>query len=270
VVDVVRGQRDPRPTGAPGDRVKGAIVQRADGRTLEVAADLVIGADGLRSRVAARMGVPVPMTARHATATVYGYWTGPSRAETRWCFRPGLGTGSVPTHGGATCVFAAMPPAAFGAGRARGLETLLLEGIRRADPELHEALRAGTLVGSPRAFAGARGFLRPAAGPGWALVGDAGFFRDPLTAHGISDALRDAELLARAVTGAEAGGLDAYGSARDELAREMLDVSDRIAALDASSEETRALHHRLSQAMNRGVEVIRGWDAPSAASRRTA
>ena len=44
----------------------------------------------------------------------------------------------------------------------------------------------------------AKGFLRQAYGPGWALVGDAGYFKDPLTAHGITDALRDAELLANA------------------------------------------------------------------------
>ena len=43
--------------------------------------------------------------------------------------------------------------------------------------------------------------MRQAFGPGWALVGDAGYFKDPLTAHGISDALRDAELLANAAAG---------------------------------------------------------------------
>ena len=36
-------------------------------------------------------------------------------------------------------------------------------------------------------------------GPGWALVGDAGYFKDPITTHGITDALRDAELLSDAV-----------------------------------------------------------------------
>ena len=50
-------------------------------------------------------------------------------------------------------------------------------------------------------FAGAHGFMRRPCGPGWALVGDAGYFKDPLTAHGITDALRDAELLARAMLG---------------------------------------------------------------------
>jgi flavin-dependent dehydrogenase len=49
-------------------------------------------------------------------------------------------------------------------------------------------------------FPGLTGYLREAAGPGWALVGDAGYFKDPITAHGITDALRDAQILARVVT----------------------------------------------------------------------
>ena len=39
-------------------------------------------------------------------------------------------------------------------------------------------------------------FFRRSAGPGWALVGDAGYHKDPETAQGITDALRDAEGLA--------------------------------------------------------------------------
>jgi flavin-dependent dehydrogenase len=61
------------------------------------------------------------------------------------------------------------------------------------------AVEGANLSGRLRAFAGAPGFMRRPFGPGWALVGDAGYFKDPLTAHGITDALRDAELLARAV-----------------------------------------------------------------------
>ena len=47
-----------------------------------------------------------------------------------------------------------------------------------------------------------RGFFRVAGGPGWALVGDAGYHKDPITAQGMSDAFRDAELLADAVDAA--------------------------------------------------------------------
>ena len=68
------------------------------------------------------------------------------------------------------------------------------------------------------------GFVRRSCGPGWALVGDAGYFKDPITTHGMTDALRDAELLADAVlevlAGARAGGgrrWRRYQATRDRL-----------------------------------------------------
>ncbi|MFO1026115.1 MAG: hypothetical protein U1E70_13070 [Acetobacteraceae bacterium] len=83
-------------------------------------------------------------------------------------------------------------------------------------------------------FGGRKGFLRQASGPGWALVGDAGYFRDPITAHGITDALRDAELLARAVV---TGRPEEYATVRNELSLPLFDVTDAIAAFDWSVEE---------------------------------
>lgn len=64
--------------------------------------------------------------------------------------------------------------------------------------EVSPALAGARPEGRLWAFAGRRGFLRRPHGPGWALVGDAAYFKDPLTAHGITDAFRDAELLAAA------------------------------------------------------------------------
>jgi flavin-dependent dehydrogenase len=46
-----------------------------------------------------------------------------------------------------------------------------------------------------------RNFFRAAAGPGWALVGDAGHHHDSITARGISDAFMQAQLLADRVSG---------------------------------------------------------------------
>ena len=67
-----------------------------------------------------------------------------------------------------------------------------------------------------------RGCGRPS-GPGWALVGDAGSFKDPLTAHGITDALRDAELLARAAVDGSAAAFEHYEQMRDELTVPLLE-----------------------------------------------
>jgi flavin-dependent dehydrogenase len=130
------------------------------------------------------------------------------------------------------------------------------EILHEADPAL-AALVAGSEPDEPlHVFAGRKGFLRRAHGPGWALVGDAGYFKDPLTAHGITDALRDAELLANAATaGTEADFAD-YAATRDDLSMPLFEVSDAIAALDWDLDQIKALHLTLNHAMKREVEHL--------------
>ena len=82
---------------------------------------------------------------------------------------------------------------------------MLQSVLRQACPETAARVQAATLATGVRTFTGHPGFLRRAWGPGWALVGDAGYWKDPLTAHGLTDALRDAELLARAVLASASG-----------------------------------------------------------------
>jgi 2-polyprenyl-6-methoxyphenol hydroxylase-like FAD-dependent oxidoreductase len=100
--------------------------------------------------------------------------------------------------------------------------------------------RGGRATGRPvRGFPGIRGWLRRPRGPGWALVGDAGYFKDPCTAHGISDALRDAELLARDLHRVLAGGDDpangSYERVRDRLSRDFFEVTDAIPSFAGTS-----------------------------------
>ena len=71
------------------------------------------------------------------------------------------------------------------------------------------------------------GYFRQSTGPGWALVGDAGYFKDPLTAHGITDALIDAELLANAAAVGEESALAGYQIARDKRSG-LFDVTDAV------------------------------------------
>ena len=107
--------------------------------------------------------------------------------------------------------------------------------------------------------------LRRSAGDGWALVGDAGYFKDPLTAHGMTDALRDAELLARAVADGSDTALDAYQTTRDDLSRGMLDVTARIAGFGWNAAECRELHVELSREMKAELRVVLGWEPALAA-----
>ena len=105
--------------------------------------------------------------------------------------------------------------------------------------------------------------MRQSHGPGWALVGDAGYFKDPITAHGISDALRDAELLARAVGRGSDPALAEYQATRDELSRDLFEITDEIAAFEWDLERLKVLHQDLSKSMNREVEALLGLDAPA-------
>jgi flavin-dependent dehydrogenase len=87
-------------------------------------------------------------------------------------------------------------------------------------------------------------------------VGDAAYFKDPITAHGITDALRDAELVARAVGRGTDAAMADYELARDELSAGLFDVTDRIASCEWDVEELKALHHGLSDEMKREVAAI--------------
>src|SRR5262249_22937244 len=116
-------------------------------------------------------------------------------------------------------------------------------------------------VGKFYPFAGLPGFIRQSWGRGWALVGDAACFKDPLTAHGMTDALRDAELLANAVLAGTDSALAEYQSERDAFAVEFLDLSDEIASFDWDMDRLKTLHARLSKLMNRECDFVRSFDA---------
>jgi menaquinone-9 beta-reductase len=242
--DVLRG---------PGGRVTGAVLTLADGASVEVAADIVIGADGRRSSLARRMEAPVLARGRNAAAVVYAYAPGLANRGYRWHFAPGTMAGAIPTNGGLHCVFASMTPERYRAEVRPDLAAGLARGMAETAPDLADELASGRdglhIVTRPLGFVGEPGFVRRSHGPGWALVGDAGYFRDPITSHGITDAFRDAELLARAVLAGHAGALAHYQATRDAVAHDVFAVTDRIAALDWSLDEVQALHLELNAAM---------------------
>jgi 2-polyprenyl-6-methoxyphenol hydroxylase-like FAD-dependent oxidoreductase len=243
----------------PDGRVCGATISGADRQEIHIAADLVIGADGMRSRVARLLEAEVDYSVSHTTASIYGYFRDLGVEGFHWHYALGASIGAIPTNDGDTCVFASLPPARFESEREDGLEGIYSQLLQEVSPELAE--KVAEAEGSKlRAFAGATGFLRRSSGPGWALVGDAGYFRDPLTAHGITDALRDAELLARAVVEGGDAALAQYQATRDSLVKGLLDVTDEISSFDWDLEKAKSLHMTLSREMNRELELIRELD----------
>ncbi len=240
----------------PDGRVRGASIADADRRAIDVEADFVIGADGIRSRVARLLDAGIDYAAEHASAAIYGYWRGVGMEGYHWFYEVGASVGCIPTNDGETCVFASLPQHRFENGRSRGLEALYHEALRDVSRDLMHSVDESDGPGKLRAFAGEPGFLRRSAGPGWALVGDAGYFRDPITAHGITDALRDAELLARAVVDGGDDALAGYQAERDALVKGLLDVTDRISSFEWSLDEVRDLHLGLSREMKTEVDVL--------------
>jgi len=183
-----------------GGRVVGAVVRGPDGAR-QLGADLVVGADGIRSRTAQQVGADVPSTYAPSGLCLYTYvedsWDG-----FEFHVGPDAFAGVFPTHGDVACVWLMRPMRAAGALIAigTGRRDAWLETLRRTVPGLGVRVAAGSIRGPLRGTVGLPNHLRPAWGPGWALVGDAGYHRDPITSHGMTDAFRDAELLAEAVT----------------------------------------------------------------------
>src|SRR6185295_17597340 len=102
--------------------------------------------------------------------------------------------------------------------------------IRDGFEQLAARLSGARMVERVRGFAGQRGFIKQGSGPGWALVGDAGYFKDPLTAHGITDALRDAELLARAAIRGTPDAFAEHEIVRIDLSTKLFEITDEIAS----------------------------------------
>jgi 2-polyprenyl-6-methoxyphenol hydroxylase-like FAD-dependent oxidoreductase len=190
----------------PSGRVRGVHLTDRAGVKCRVDAAIVIGADGARSGVARAVNAEVLRAGQHLGTAIYGYWRGLDLDGTHWYFRKDLAAGAIPTNDGCTCVFVAMRPGRYEAEQhAVGIATLYRQALEETDAALGARVAVAEQDGKLHPFPGRAGFIRQAWGPGWALVGDAGCFKDPITAHGMSDALRDAELLARAlVTGTDA------------------------------------------------------------------
>jgi flavin-dependent dehydrogenase len=258
--DVVYGSRLVDLERAPDGRVVGATIGERGGAVRRVSADIVIGADGRQSTVARLVGAQAYRESRNAGGVIYTFWPGLENARSRWYYRAGVSAGSIPTNDGQACVFAAMSQARFHDEVRNDMEAGYRRVVAETSPELAAELKDRAPSEPLRGFPGLPGVMRQSHGPGWALVGDAGYFKDPITAHGISDALRDAELLARAVNQGSDEALGGYQKTRDELSRELFDITDTIAGFDWDLDSLKPLHLNLSKAMNQEVEALLGLD----------
>lgn len=180
-----------------GDCVTGIRGRDRRGTVVTERARLVIGADGRRSLLARTVDAPQYEVVPPLTTYYYTYWEGVPLDRTELYSRPGRAFIAIPTHDDLACVLVAWTAAEFKTFRAD------IEGnyLRTVDLALSLGERVRNSKRVERFFGSADlpNFFRRPYGPGWALVGDAGFQKDPLTAQGITDAFRDADFLAEAV-----------------------------------------------------------------------
>jgi flavin-dependent dehydrogenase len=235
-------------------RVRGVRVRGRDGRESSVRAALTIGADGVGSLVAREVAAPVVLQGRASSAVLYRYVAGLPADGYFWAYGEGTGAGLIPTNDGETCVFVATTPERMRGLRREGAEAAfehLLAKVPAIGGDVMAALPTGQLHG----WRGLPGYMRRPFGPGWALVGDAGYFKDPITTHGLTDALRDSELLADAVVRTFEGAppevaLGEYQLMRDRLSKALVEVTESVARYDWSQDEIRTLLRRVSTAMS--------------------
>ena len=248
-----------------GGRVTGIRGTTRGGSAIAEQARIVVGADGLHSLVVRRVQA-LQYDARPALACwYYSYWSDVPVQGTEYYPRDGSACGTVPTNDGLVCVPVAWRRSEFERFRA-DVEGNYLATLALA-PELAERVRSGRREERFYGTGDVPNFFRKPYGPGWALVGDAGYHKDPITGQGISDAFRDAELLAEALDAGFSGrqpldaALEDYQQRRDAAVRPMYDFTCQLAALNPPPPEIRRLfvaaaRHQL--AADRFVGTIAG------------
>jgi flavin-dependent dehydrogenase len=186
-----------------GSQVTGIEGRTTAGTPVTEEARIVIGADGLHSVVA--RCVDAPTYDAHPTLTwiYYSYWDGVPMSGLEIYRRDHVAILGFPTNDGLTCVATFGPVEGYHSYRA-DYEANFFATLDLV-PEFAARVRGGTRAERWVGTADLPNFFRKPHGAGWALVGDAGYHKDPVTANGISDAFRDAGLLAEAIDAGLAG-----------------------------------------------------------------
>jgi 2-polyprenyl-6-methoxyphenol hydroxylase-like FAD-dependent oxidoreductase len=248
-----------------GDRVVGIKGRGRGGSRVEERARTVIGADGVHSFVAKAVAAPEYDAKPPLVTFYYSYYSGFEAEDLEQYVRDYQGAACFPTHDGLTLIAVVWPSSRFHEVRAdiEGHVRKVHESTPSVADRLQRATREEKWVGT----AGVPNYFRKPYGPGWALVGDAGYDKDPLTAQGISDAFIDAENLTAALDAGLAGrrpldeALAEYQSKRDRRAKPMYDFTCELARLEPAPPQQQQLFaalHRNQEATNQFYSALTG------------
>jgi 2-polyprenyl-6-methoxyphenol hydroxylase-like FAD-dependent oxidoreductase len=216
-----------------------------DGGVDEERARVVIGADGVHSFVARAVRAPEYDVKPPLATFYYSYYSGFDADDIEQYVRDHHGAACFPTHDDLTVIVAVWPSRRFDEVRT-DIEKHVHE-VHRSTPSVADRLRRATREDDWHGTRGVPNGFRKPYGPGWALVGDAGYEKDPITAQGISDAFIDAEFLVDALDAGLSGqrpleaALAEYQSRRDRRAKPMYDFTCDLARLEPPSPQMREL-----------------------------
>ena len=205
---------------------------------VEVLGRHVVGADGLNSRVARSVAAPLTVERESSGAAQYAYLAGEWEAI-EYYLTDGVFAGVFPTNAAEACVWVITSESVARRYRREhlGADGAFAALLEEHVPELAARVRPRSQSTPVRGMLRMPNHFRRPYGPGWSLVGDAGYHRDAITGHGISDAVRDAELLADSLDSSlrcppmEASALAAYELARDRMAAPIFETTVALAAL---------------------------------------
>ncbi|HEV2921520.1 MAG TPA: NAD(P)/FAD-dependent oxidoreductase [Actinomycetota bacterium] len=251
-------------------RVTGVRGHGRDGGTVTEQARVVVGADGRHSSVARAVAPERYHERPPLLCGYYSYWSGlPMDGRFETWVRPDRSWAAWPTHDDLTLVIGGWPYAELEANR-DDIEGNFLAMLELA-PAFAERLRAATRQARFVGTAVPNYFRRPY-GPGWALVGDAGYNKDFITAQGMHDAFRDAELCATALDQAFSGArpveaaMADYQSTRDRQVLPMYELTCELATLEPPPPELQQLlgaAHGNQEAMDAFARMMAGVTSPA-------
>ncbi|HTD25310.1 MAG TPA: NAD(P)/FAD-dependent oxidoreductase [Terriglobales bacterium] len=227
------------------DRVTGIRGHGKNGAMVTESARITVGADGMFSTVAKAVKAPEYNNKPPLEGSWYSYWSGIRMMGWHLWLRPHRVIFAYNTNDNLTLIGSAFAARDLPMVRT-DIEGHYMRSIAECAPDLFEQLRSCRRESK---FVGGAipGYLRKPYGPGWALVGDAGYQKDPCTASGITDAFRSAEMLAEAIDAGLSGrqpleqALAGYEQQRNQTALPFYELTSQLATLEPPPPETQQL-----------------------------
>ena len=236
---------------------------RASGERFQEFVGSIIGADGRHSIVARQWRANTALGSVQSSWVVHIPYRPPRRCRALGV-RGRTAAGSFPTNSGLTCIWAMRDSRAIPRGtRDRG--ALFYSTLKEASIRLFEQAATVGMKERLTSINPANGYIRQAFGEGWALVGDACIFAHPITAHGISDAFRDAQLLADAMYSYLDGKLSwheaasNYQECQHTAGRRVFDATQKIAAVEWNFAELAKNIDEYKRGVQTTLEIEEGW-----------